>query len=355
MSQESIQAQQRPAEEEPSHHQRANRAARAALDLIRKWQLPAIPHFFEFCFVYVSGDNPSLTQAVGEALKDKGALDKGSVNALYARFVSAPDIYQRINTAGISLSNEISEVAEAIDAAVQATNSHSSDIDGAQNALLSIGQPTGIQSVATELAQSILNFRTINLELENRLVSSGREINDLQQNLKAIWREAQTDALTGLTNRKTFDLMIDKHFTSFKRTNDPLSFMMCDIDYFKRFNDDWGHLVGDQVLRLVGDALRTSFKGKDVVARYGGEEFAIVLPETPLNAACGIAEQIRRTIMAKLVRNKATGTEMGHVTLSIGVAGAAPSDSAESLIARADECLYEAKNSGRNRVVSQQE
>jgi diguanylate cyclase len=128
---------------------------------------------------------------------------------------------------------------------------------------------------------------------------------------------------------------------------------MCDVDHFRTFNNTWGHLVGDQVLRLVAQVLRASFKGQDVVARYGGEEFAIVLPNTALANARILAEQVRCKVMANHVRNRSTGVDMGQVTLSIGIAEAGPADTAESLIGRADSCLYAAKNGGRNRVVCQ--
>ena len=126
---------------------------------------------------------------------------------------------------------------------------------------------------------------------------------------------------------------------------------MTDIDHFKTFNDTWGHLTGDQVLRLVAMSLKQNVKGQDIAARYGGEEFAVILPNTVLRSALTVADHIRRAVMSKELMKRSTGQNLGRVTISLGVATARKGDTAQSLIARADACLYAAKRNGRNRVI----
>jgi diguanylate cyclase len=126
---------------------------------------------------------------------------------------------------------------------------------------------------------------------------------------------------------------------------------MFDIDHFKSFNDSYGHLTGDQVLRLVGMSLKQTIKGQDITARYGGEEFAVVLPNTALRQALTVADHIRRAIMAKELKKKSTGEILGRVTISVGVSILKSDDDTDSLIERADACLYAAKRNGRNRVI----
>jgi diguanylate cyclase len=126
---------------------------------------------------------------------------------------------------------------------------------------------------------------------------------------------------------------------------------MFDIDHFKSFNDSYGHLTGDQVLRLVGMSLKQTIKGQDITARYGGEEFAVVLPNTALRQALTVADHIRRAVMAKELKKKSTGEILGRVTISVGVSMLKPDDDTDSLIERADACLYAAKRNGRNRVI----
>jgi diguanylate cyclase len=112
-----------------------------------------------------------------------------------------------------------------------------------------------------------------------------------------------------------------------------------------------GHLTGDQVLRLVAMSVKHNVKGKDTAARYGGEEFAVILPNTTLRAAVTVAEHIRRAVMAKELMKRSTGENLGRMTISIGVATLRKADSRQSLIERADMCLYAAKRHGRNRVI----
>ena len=126
---------------------------------------------------------------------------------------------------------------------------------------------------------------------------------------------------------------------------------MLDIDYFKKFNDTYGHQVGDQVLKLVASTLKTGVKGGDIVARYGGEEFAIILPKTTKENAFTVAEHVRDSVSSKDIINRGTGKVLGQIRLSVGVSEYKPGESIEDLIERADKALYEAKNNGRNQTI----
>jgi diguanylate cyclase len=130
---------------------------------------------------------------------------------------------------------------------------------------------------------------------------------------------------------------------------------MVDIDKFKAFNDRWGHQTGDHVLRLVSNCMSENVKGRDTAARYGGEEFVLILPQTALGDAVGLANKIRLAVEAKKLVKKSTGDVLGTITVSIGVAQLMATDTAATVAERADTCLYAAKNSGRNRVVSEAE
>src|SRR6202011_5642207 len=125
------------------------------------------------------------------------------------------------------------------------------------------------------------------------------------------------------------------------------------VDNFKAFNDKFGHLTGDQVLRLVAMSMEHNVKGRDIAARYGGEEFAIALPQTTLASAIAVADHIRRAVMNKELMKRSSGERLGRVTISIGVALLRPTDTPQSLLERADKCLYAAKHNGRNQVVAE--
>ena len=208
-----------------------------------------------------------------------------------------------------------------------------------------------VKKIVVSLAKSTREMRDTNKALEERLTLSKSEISNLQQSLEAIRAESLTDPLTGLGNRKYFDRSIDMAVQNALATGEPLSLLMFDIDHFKSFNDSYGHLTGDQVLRLVGMSLKQTIKGQDITARYGGEEFAVVLPNTALRQALTVADHIRRAVMSKELKKKSTGEILGRVTISVGVSMLKPGDDTDSLIERADACLYAAKRNGRNRVV----
>jgi diguanylate cyclase len=192
-----------------------------------------------------------------------------------------------------------------------------------------------------------------NKKLESRLAASRQEIEQLQQNLQAVRTESLTDPLTTLSNRKYFDTALGNAIADSKNRNEPLSLLISDIDHFKNFNDKYGHLTGDQVLRLVAIAVKQNVKGQDIAARYGGEEFVIALPNTALRAALTVAEHIRRAVMTKELVKRSSGEHLGRVTVSIGAAMLRPHDTAQTLIERADTCLYAAKRGGRNRVITE--
>ena len=181
-------------------------------------------------------------------------------------------------------------------------------------------------------------MRDTNKALEERLTLSKSEISNLQQSLEAIRAESLTDPLTGLGNRKYFDRSIEMAVQNALATGEPLSLLMFDIDHFKSFNDSYGHLTGDQVLRLVGMSLKQTIKGQDITARYGGEEFAVVLPNTALRQALTVADHIRRAVMSKELKKKSTGEILGRVTISVGVSMLKPGDDTE-FPDRARRCL----------------
>ena len=163
------------------------------------------------------------------------------------------------------------------------------------------------------------------------------------------------DQLTGIGNRRHFDRSLEKSVADHKHVKQPLCLILADIDHFKTFNDQWGHQTGDQVLRLVALAIKNSVKVTDNACRYGGEEFAVILPDTSLAQAYNVAERIRITVSRRDVVKRSTGQNLGKITVSAGIAVMTADDTQQSLVHRADLCLYAAKNSGRNKVTTERD
>jgi diguanylate cyclase len=248
---------------------------------------------------------------------------------------------------------EIDDVMVLITDALGLTSRFGDSLAGASKHLSIAEDRDQIKTVVETLVKSTREMQQTKTALEDRLLVSKQEISQLQQNLEAIRAESLSDPLTGLGNRKYFDRALNAAVELAGKQNEPLSLLMLDIDHFKSFNDNYGHLTGDQVLRLVGQSLKQIIKGRDTMARYGGEEFAVVLPDTDLPKALAVAEQIRRAVVARELKKKSTGEILGRITVSVGVSMLQPGDDMDTLIDRADACLYAAKRGGRNRVICQ--
>lgn len=177
----------------------------------------------------------------------------------------------------------------------------------------------------------------------------------IEKNLRkaqlALEQIATHDSLTGLANRRLFERSLEIEFARGARQSSPVSLIMLDIDFFKRYNDAYGHVAGDHCLTQVAQVVKGCCQRKaDLAVRYGGEEFAVLLPDTDINGALAIAGQIRRSVMDKHITH--SGSPTGYLTVSLGCYSFIPSgnDSLEVFIQRADAALYQAKNAGRNRA-----
>jgi diguanylate cyclase len=332
-------------------HERTMAFAEIALGQIKSLRQTAVPRNYEIWYVYATGYNPPLNKIINETLARNGRLTEADLEQIYETYLSQIKTTDRIDKVGARVIGEIDDVMNLITEALAMSARYDDSLTGATQELEIAQSHEQVKTVIESLVKSTREMRETNTALEDRLTLSKSEISNLQQSLEAIRAESLTDPLTGLGNRKYFDRSIDAAVQNALASGEPLSLLMFDIDHFKSFNDSYGHLTGDQVLRLVGMSLRQTIKGQDITARYGGEEFAVVLPNTALRQALTVADHIRRAVMAKELKKKSTGDILGRVTISVGVSMLKPGDDTDSLIERADACLYAAKRNGRNRVV----
>lgn len=191
--------------------------------------------------------------------------------------------------------------------------------------------------------QRIAQMRYSLLVLTRKLDEANRELTRL----------SSFDGLTGIANRRTFDAALSREWRRSARVGSPLTLLVIDVDCFKQFNDAYGHQVGDECLKAVARALAAhSRRPADIVARYGGEEFAAVLPDTTAEGAVVVAEAMREAVSQLQITHRHSTAAM-HVTVSIGIATITPERTDDlgfsSLLKRADQALYKAKNTGRNR------
>jgi diguanylate cyclase len=324
-----------------------------ALNQIRALGLRASPRNFEIWYHYATGYNLALNQAINELLAKDGTLGEPDLDYIYSVHIAETRVSDRVDSVGDRVLGEIRHVMATIDSAADSATDYSKHLAVSSEKLASAGDAVALRAVIERMVEGADAMAVSNRELEASLAASRREIEQLQEDLQAVRTESQTDPLTTLSNRKFFDAALVKAIAEAKEKNEPLSLLMSDIDHFKTFNDSHGHLIGDQVLRLVAIALKQNVKGRDIAARYGGEEFVIALPNTTLQSAITVAEHIRRAVMTKELIKRSSGERLGRVTMSLGAAALRPNDSAQSLIERADNCLYAAKRRGRNRVIAE--
>jgi len=191
-------------------------------------------------------------------------------------------------------------------------------------------------------------YQQRNLQLKQRIERSNDDLQQANEKLEAL---SATDPLTGLANRRHFNHFLEQEMQQTRREHHPLSIIMIDIDYFKPYNDNYGHLAGDEALIKVARALSSSLtRPMDLAARYGGEEFVLVLPNTDLEGAIKIAERVQESIQALHLRHEYTQLPSKVMTISMGISEMKlqTDGAAESFIHRADMALYVAKEAGRN-------
>jgi diguanylate cyclase len=341
---------------EPVSDLRALRAQadRAMAAMVRHGVGPT-PRNYAVWFAYVGGESPELARTIDEIVAAGRGFSSDKLNELFARYLAEEtqkEIYataqRRLQEALVRLMGKLGEATGQTRAYSERLGAWSAELDETQDL-------ERLREVLGEIANDTQRVLEKNDVLEQQLVRSTDELEELRRSLAAVQQEAMTDGLTGIANRKFFDTHLAEATRVATALGEPLSLLLIDIDRFKQFNDTWGHPLGDKVLRLVARTLTDSVMGRDLTARFGVEEFAIVLETTPLEAALSVAEQIRTAMMRRKIVRKGSKDDLGQVTVSIGVGLYRPGESAEALIDRTDAALYGAKRAGRNRVLSERQ
>lgn len=325
--------------------------SQAALKIIGQHDLSATPEIYEVWFTYYTRTKPDLIRAIDALMESKTAFTDSICNDLYHRYLSDYKNEDRIRSAGEQLQSTISSVSDSMISVKSATEDYNHTLEAVRDKFLS-SSPEEAKNLAKAAAEKTRVIIEENRKLTEQLKHSSSIMDDLKRDLEFVRREAITDGLTGLSNRKAFDAEIEQFIAQAKAEGKSFTLLMVDIDHFKSFNDRFGHQTGDQVLKLVARTLKDGLKGRDFAARYGGEEFAILLPETPKEGAVAVGNSLRKALANKDVVNRTTGDVLGRITMSIGVAEFELGLSVEDLIERADKALYEAKNAGRNQVIA---
>ena len=246
----------------PDEHERSLAFAEVALGQIKALGQSASPRNFAIWYHYATGYNQPLNQSINEALAKSGSLSETDLEQIYDTYLSDSRFGERIDSVGTRVLDEINQVMSTIDAAAGSATTYAKRLTVASETLAQAKDGEALRAAIEHLVQGAQEMETSNKKLEARLAASRQEIAHLQHNLEAVRTESLTDQLTTLANRKYFDAALAQAIAEATTKSEPLSLLMADIDYFKTFNDRFGHLTGDHVLRLVALSVKQNVKSQ---------------------------------------------------------------------------------------------
>jgi diguanylate cyclase len=318
-----------------------------AIAFIGTHQLSANPVNYTVCYEYLLGMHPVLKQEIDKTITDKKPLTDQMMNHWFQNYLSEYDM-KTLQQSQTDLIEVISTLNETTRQAEENVNEFGHALRQSEQQL--IDPNSSLEAVVAHLLASTQSIQASMELMRHKILESREEINSLRESLEKISEEAQTDVMTGLANRKGLTLAIESALQTMNGSNLPPCILMIDIDRFKNINDAYGHLLGDQVIKVVANNLKNQIKGKDTAARYGGEEFCVLLPETKLTDAVKVAENIRNVMEKTRIKRTKDNQEICSITVSAGVARYRRGENLLDFFQRADDALYQSKNAGRNRV-----
>jgi len=263
---------------------------------------------------------------------------------------AAPD-KEDLHETSVQLFNHAAAILKVVHSHIAAGDRFSTSLAEADQKLPKLSDPAQVRTLVKLLIAENAKMQQEQALLKEQLQMSQSQIEALRFNLAEAEEVSLTDPLTSVGNRRALDLSLPQAITEASTLKRPLCLLMCDLDHFKKLNDTYGHPVGDEILKLFASILAENVRQGDTVARYGGEEFAIVLTRCDTQTAARIAERIRLDIASRKLALNRNGQLITDITASFGLAQYMAGDTPVSLINRADAKLYEAKSTGRNRIV----
>ncbi|MBS0296189.1 MAG: GGDEF domain-containing protein [Proteobacteria bacterium] len=327
--------------------------ARRALQEMEDCGVWPTPLNFELWLHYVGDPEGPLGREIQRIMRDGESFTEQLSEALATNYLPRARLTDEIRDAGAQLSRELKSVAAAMSTAQRSQRDYGKTLADAGEGLESGAiDADGLKRLVDNLTSATEKVQTVNDTLEKRLQASTREVVKLREHLEQVRRDAMTDALTNLANRKALDEHLTRACLEADENGQPVTLAVIDIDHFKRFNDTWGHQTGDQVLRYVASVMGRLGLPPRLAARYGGEEFAIVFPGETSPIVEAAMNTIREEIASRILKRRSTNEELGAVTISVGIAQRVKGEGMASLMERADEALYASKRSGRNKVTN---
>jgi len=323
-------------------------------DLFEATALAPDPETYELFWYYATGSDAALCRAIDRLLGEEGTLSREQVLELrraHLGAIAAGEVQELV----ARTQEQAGRLAEGVQSGREELAAYDAAVAREDMALASgLGAPE-LAELVQRLRRANARMMTANRRLEAEIRDTLLRTAELAEQLEAAETAARTDPLTGLLNRRGTLQALAGLRDDCRAAGAALSAALIDVDHFKRLNDQWGHAIGDEVLRhvagLVSSHVKKGAGERAFVGRIGGEEFLAVLPGQALAEACATIDRARATLSRQLLRRATDGAGLGRITFSAGVAADRPDDTADSLIDRADSALYAAKRAGRDRVL----
>lgn len=333
--------------------EKAMRYFNRILDAFEERHINPTPLNYFIWYQYFKGENPQFRQEMDEILNDEFGYHDRVGRRLYQTYFADQDLEE-----GAGFDKALKRLLEVMTKRIQAwgdkleeqTNrleSCAEQLDGD----LDQGQ---VRKLTSDVINTANSMQETSQQFTSEMSDSAAEIQKLRQQLVDAKAEAMQDELTQIGNRKAFNLSL-REFTEDVvegRAEENLYLVISDIDHFKSFNDTYGHLIGDSILRYYSNILKRNQIDHQVTCRYGGEEFALLIRASEIEIAYQVAENCRQEIEAAHLKRKNSKDPLRTVTASFGIAQFKATEQAEEFVKRADDALYHAKRSGRNRIVT---
>ena len=316
-------------------------------DFLIDHDLEVMPWTLEIAYDCVTGAKPKLAQLILEQTEAGKAVTLAWLEQIL-REEEGEGTAEVLAALMSRLEDTLNDFASTTDSARSATSAYGAALQQHVDDLERVSK-AGV--VITELAALARAMMHRTREIEHNLVDSEQRAKALQSSLDEARRAADEDHLTGLPNRRAFESLFDKEYAAAASAGEPLCVAFCDIDHFKRINDSHGHAAGDRVLKVVAETLSRISDSRCHVARHGGEEFAVLFRALTLEKAWDRLDHAREEIAERRLVNRATDMPFGRVTFSGGIADVFAYSSRSDALRAADEALYAAKQSGRNRIL----
>jgi len=307
--------------------------------------LDLTPLNFGLALDYLTGNDLALEKAIGAILREKGQLTNGTAEKLIAERQAETATPEALSSVLEKVEANLGEITSLVEGSRDSAKNYGAALQEQVRAL--DGQGEELFSKLVALTRTMVEKTR---EVESRMRESQKTTRLLQKNLETARKAAEQDHLTGLPNRRAFEAKLKELAKESFETSEHLALAFCDIDHFKKINDTHGHDTGDRVLKFVASLLADVSNDHAHVARHGGEEFVMLFPGKTAAEACSIVDGVREDLANRNLVNRANGERMDRITFSAGVADVLGFDNPRAALKAADNALYRAKESGRNRV-----